>query len=95
MLLFENSEPEEFLLLLHNVYMLIEASVVITADGTIQYLYTMFCWKALNGFENFLGHIGHTTNIFLDNIILVLGIYIFSINAISKQKNVIYFRMRK
>ena len=47
MYLFENGEPEEFLLFVRNFNMNLAASGTLEAGAKIQYLRTLFCGEAL------------------------------------------------
>ena len=73
MALFDNGDPEEFLLFIRNFNMFLKKSGKLTARANIQYLCTLVCGKALRQFDTFSDEVGSTTPENLTSIILVFG----------------------
>ena len=77
MCLFDNGNPEEFLLFIHNFQMTLGASVALTAGAKIPYLSTLVCGEYLYQIDMFSAQVGSTTSEHLKSIILVLVTYFF------------------
>ena len=77
MALFDNVDPEEFLLFVHNFQMDIKASGMIAASANIQYLLTLLRGEALHQPGMLFVEVGSTTIAHLNHIILGLGTYFF------------------
>ena len=75
MALFENGDPEEFLLFVRNFQMTLKASGTLTASAKIQYIHTLLRGEALRQLEAFSIDMGSTTTTHLNQIILSLGTY--------------------
>ena len=73
MALFNNGEPEEFLLFIRNFNMNLEASGTLVASTKIQYLSTLVHRELLLQFDMFSDKVGSTTSENLREIILGLG----------------------
>ena len=73
MSLFDNGDPEELLLFISNVHMILKASVTIAAVKNIQYLLTLVCGYALRHFGKFSTEVRITTQEILTSMILGLG----------------------
>ena len=84
MALVENGAPEEFFLFVQNFQTDLEASGTLVASEKIQYLCTILRGKALPQLGMFSVQVGSTTIAHLNHIILRLGTYIFTVNALSK-----------
>ena len=85
MTLFDTGKCERFLLLIRNFIMTLEASGLF-GDGTnIQYLDTMLHGEVLRQFEMFSAEVGSATPESLTFIILGLGTYFLTVNALSKK----------
>ena len=82
MALLGNGKPEEFLLFQSNSQVILKASVNIMAVEKIN--------QSLCEFEIICGNIGNSANPHIKQIILVLGTYIFSSSALTKQKCVMH-----
>ena len=75
--------------------MIIDTSGTITTGGKINYLRTLLNGEALHEFKTLCANIGHTTSAHLEQILLLLGTHLFTINAFSKQKRAMRHRTRK
>ena len=73
MTLFDNIDPEEFLLFIRNFNVTLEVSGTLVAGAEIQYLPTLLCGKLLCQFDTFSDEVGSTTSENLNKIILGLG----------------------
>ena len=94
MALFDNGNPEEFLLFIGNFQMNLEASRTLTSGAKIQYIYMLVHGEVLRQFDTLSIEVGSTTVYHLTpffNFRCVL----FSGNALSKQKRVMRRSMRK
>ena len=61
MTLFDNGDPEEFLLFIKNFNMTIEASGMLVARVKIQYFRTLVLGEALYQFDTLSSEVGSTT----------------------------------
>ena len=95
MALFVNVDPEEFLLFMRNFKMSPKSSRMLTATVKIHYLCTLLHVKVICKLDILCAQVKITSTAHLNRIILVLGIYIFPINALLKQKRAILHIMRK
>ena len=93
--LFDNGNPEEFLLFIQNSKMTLKASGTHKYVVNIQYLCTLVSRKALHQFYALSAEVESSILETLLSIILGLGMYFFPVNAISKQKRVMRRIMRK
>ena len=73
MALFDNGEPEEFLLFISNFNMTIKVSGTLNSGANIQYLRTLVRGWALIRFGTFYAEVGSATPEHLSSIILGLG----------------------
>ena len=73
--LFENGEPEQFLLFQKKYKMMLDASGTLIADVKIQYLQTLLCGEALHEFDTLCVQIENTTTTHLNWILLGFGAY--------------------
>ena len=95
MALFENGDPEEFLLFVRNFQMTLKASGTLTASAKIQYIHTLLRGEALHQLDTLPVEVGIMIKTNLNHIILGLGTYFFPINALSKQKRAMHHGMSK
>ena len=58
---FDNGKPEEFLLIIHNLKMILEESRNLTENSNIQYLHTLFHRNKLRQFDPLYVQVGSTT----------------------------------
>ena len=63
MVLFENGEPEEFLLFVQNFKILLKALGTLAASENIQYLFTLLHGGAICQFDTLFDQVGSTTTI--------------------------------
>ena len=77
MALFDNSEPEEFLLFVSNFSMNPEAPVTLADGVKIQYLPTLVCGELLLQFDTLSAEVGSTTPENFTSIILGLVTHFF------------------
>ena len=80
--LFDNGDPEEFLLFIINLNVTLDASVTLVASANIQYFCKMVCGEALHHFDMLSSEVGITTSENLKSIILGLGTYSFPVNTL-------------
>ena len=73
MALFDNGEPEEFLLLVQNFNMTLDTSRTLSSNAKLQYLRNIICGQAVRHFDTLCGQFGNTTTENLNQVILVLG----------------------
>ena len=59
--LFDNGEPEEFLLFIRNFNMTLEASGMLAANKNIQYLHMLVRGEVLHQFDTLSSEVGSTT----------------------------------
>ena len=85
MALFENGDPEEFLLIVGNFQISLKASGTLASGANIQYLGTLVRGKALRHLDTFSGELVSTTSENLKSIIFGLCIYFFPFNVLSKK----------
>ena len=83
--LFENGEPEEFLLFIREFRKTLRANGVMPEIGRIQYLCTLLCGESLFEFETLSESVGSTTKRHLKQIIISLGTYLPPINAFQNK----------
>ena len=86
MALFENNEPEEFLLFVRNFQMTLEDSGGIATRAKIQYLCTLLRGEALHQLDMLSVEVGITTTRHSNCIILGLGMY-FPLSIRCQSKN--------
>ena len=91
MALFDNVEPEDFLLFVQNYQMISEASGTLTHGAKIQCLCTLLHFKLLSQIEMLSVEVGSKTTEHLKPIIIGLGTSFFPVHALSKQN----FTMRR
>ena len=77
MKLFDNINPEEFLLIVQNFKMTIEVSGTLIANSNIQYLRDIFCGEEPRQFDTSCVQVVITTTAHLNKVILGLGAYFF------------------
>ena len=94
MALFDNGNPEEFFLFIRNFQTNIKASGMLAAAKKIQYLLMLLHGKVLRKLGTLTFEVGITTVTYLNLIILGLGPYIFTVNALKKQKRAMRCGMR-
>ena len=92
---FDNSEPEEFLLLVRNLQMTLGDSGSLAANAKIQYLRTLLRGESVHILDNVFVTVGSATTKKLNRNILGLGTYFFPINVVSEKKRAMRRRMRK
>ena len=63
MYLFDNGEPEEFLLFVRNFNMTLAAPGTLETDTNIKYLCTLICGEVLHQFESFSNDVESTETI--------------------------------
>ena len=85
MYLFYSREMEEFLLLISNFNMTLEASGTLVAIAKIKYIGTTVRGDMLPQFDTFSAEVGITTSEKLKSVILVLVTYCFPVNSMSKK----------
>ena len=85
--LFDNYGLEEFLLLVQNLKIMIEALEILADSAKLQYIYTILRGEALHQFDTFCAQAGSTNKTYLNRIIPGLGMHIFPVNELSKQKS--------
>ena len=93
--MFENGKTGGFLLFIRNFQMTLGASGALTASAKIQYLSKLLCGEVLGKLDMLPVEVGSTSATHLNHILLVLGAYVFPINALSKKNRVMCRRMRK
>ena len=77
-------KPEEFLLLLQNFNITVEASVMLVANAKLQYINMLLCVEALSQFNTLWYQVGSTTIAYLNQVILGLGTYFFPMNLLKR-----------
>ena len=75
--------------------MILKASGTLAAGANIQSLRMLLCGEALHKLDILSVAVVSTTADYLKSIILGLGTYFFSVNALSKQKRAMRRRMSK
>ena len=95
MALFENGKPKEFLLLVCNFNMTLEASIMLEKSGYIQYLHTLVRGESVCQFDTLSAYVEIKTPLTVEGIILRFGTYFFPFNVISKKKRVMRCGIRK
>ena len=93
--LFDNSNPEEFLLFVRNFQITLKASGSHTTSAKIQYLLTLLHGEAIRQIDTLCVEVGSTNTTHLNRIILGLCTYFFLINMLSKQKRAMSRGMRR
>ena len=73
MALFDNSDPEDFLLFVRNFQMTFEAPGTLATSANICYIHTLLCGKSLCQLDTFSVEVGSTTIAHLNFIILGLS----------------------
>ena len=84
--LFDNGDPEEFLLLFRNLNTNIEASGTLETAEKVQYLCTLVCREALRQFDTLSSDVEIGTPLTAETIILGLGAYFLPVNSLYNQK---------
>ena len=84
MALFDNGNPEEFLLLVQNFKIMLKALGSITARSKLQYMCKLLRVEAPHQFDTICVQMGSTNKKYLHCIISGLGTYIFPVNELSK-----------
>ena len=87
MYLFENGEPEEFLLFVCNFNMTLTASGTLEAGTKLQYLRTIVRREVLRWFDLLSAYVESTETLDVDYIIRGLAQYFYHVNFLSKQKH--------
>ena len=95
MVLFDNGNPDEFLLFVRNFQINLEASVTPASVTKIQYLCRIVRGKALHQLNMLSVEVGFITLENLNLIILGLRTYFTAVNVMSKQKCTMFRVMRK
>ena len=80
--LFDNGDPEVFLLFIRNFNTTIDASEKLVASAKIQYFCMLVHEEELYQFDTFSTEVGSTTSENLKSIISGLGTYFFPINTL-------------
>ena len=88
MALYDNGDPEEFLLFIQNFNMALKASKTLKAGVNIQYLPTLVRGEALRQFDTSFSEVVSSSPENMTSNILGLGMYYFPVNLLSKQKRV-------
>ena len=86
MSLFDNGEPEEFLLFVRNFNMTLAASGTLEVGAKIRYLSTLVRGKVLIQFDLLSADVEIRQTLNVDDIIKGLAQYFFPVNLLSKQK---------
>ena len=73
MTLFDNADPDEFLLFVQNFKMMLEASRILIDNTNIQYLRTILRGEALHQFDILCVQVGSTKMSHLNWLVLDLG----------------------
>ena len=84
--LFDNGEPEEFLLFIRNFNMTLATSGTLEAGAKYQYLCNIFCREALRHFESLSYYWESTQTPNGHDIIKGLSQYCFPVNLLFKEK---------
>ena len=77
MALFDNKEPEEFLLFVWNFNMVLAESGTLTTGAKMKYIYTLVCREALRQFDSLSADMEGMNLINVKTIILGLALYYF------------------
>ena len=85
MSLFDNGEPEYFLLLVCNFNTAIAALGTLEADVKFKYLCTLVLGEALSQFESFSSDVESMKPLNVEDIIKGLTQYSFPVNSLPKQ----------
>ena len=86
MALFDNGDPEDLLLFVHNFKMTLESLETLAAKEKLQYLCAILRGEALCQFDTLFAKVGSTTTTHLNRVVLGLGTYFFPVNEFSKQR---------
>ena len=86
MSLFDNDEPEEFLLFVRNFNMTLAASGTLEAGAKYQYLCNLVRGEALRQFDSLSADVDFSETLNVDYIITGLAQYFPPVNSLSKQK---------
>ena len=78
--LFDKGNPEEFLLFVKNLKMMLKVLGMLSASTKRKYLRTLLCGRALHQFATFHAQVGSTDTKHLNRIVLGLGTYLFPVN---------------
>ena len=95
MSLFDNGEPEEFLIFVRNFNMNPVAIGTLDMGVKIQYLCMLVHGEALSRFDSLSADVESTETLNVEYIINVLELYFFHVNSLSKQKRVMRCGMKK
>ena len=95
MYLFENGDPEEFLLFVRNSNMTLAASERMEAGAKYKYLRTLVRGEALRQFDSLSAVVESTETLNVDYIIMGLSQYFPPVNSLSKQKRAMRRGMKK
>ena len=87
MFLFDNGEPEEFLLFVINFNTTLTASWALEADAKFQYLCTFVSGEALHQFDSLADDVENIETLNMDYIIRGLAQYSLNVNFLSKYKH--------
>ena len=83
--LFDNGEPEEFLLFIQNYQITIDELVTLGTGANIQYLCILLHGEAIHQLETLSVEVESLTIEHLNRIILGFGTYLFPVNALPKK----------
>ena len=95
MSLFDNGDPEEFLLFVHNSNTTLAESGKLDSDANFQYLCTIVRREALRQFDLLSADVEPTETLDTDCIIRGLAQYFYPVNLLSKQKRTMRGGMNK
>ena len=82
MALFDNGDPEDFLLFVRNFQMTLEESGMLAAGANIQYIRTLERGEALCQLDMLYVEVGSTTTKHLNLIFLVSGTCFLPVNSL-------------
>ena len=92
--LFDNGEPEEFLLFIQNYQITLDELGTLATGTNIQYLCILLHGEAIHQLETLSVEVGSLTIEHLNRIILGFGTYLFPVNVLSKKKRAMHRIMR-
>ena len=92
--LFDNSDPEEFLLFVCNFNKNLEASRALLPAAKAQYHRTLLRFEALRQFDLLSAEVESAKPLTTEDIILGLGVYFPPVRLLSKQKHAMRRGMR-
>ena len=95
MSLFDNGDPEEFLLFVRNFNMTLAASRILDTGANIQYLCTIVRGEALRQFDLLFSDVESTETLNIEYIIKGLALCYPPLNSLSKKKSAMRRGMKK